>query len=346
MTPIANVHLHFGVYGNQNVIDFSDRMRGSDYADDYVRVPDSGYDLGYLDYGVLGLDYVDEEWDYDHGDWGCDCRLTTRLRVSTLRLLLRLLPLQTLTGLCCSTYCAPDGPRRCGFCYDSCCGWGFDYSCDFDVYDRVRGCDDAASDSHYGEMIDDDPLGGNFHTNLNCSYFGLVTAELELQEEKPKMEYRLKQRAPTRLQGRDGSGLALVAKQTTPSSTVRKQSPKPRRDKTLYRIKKSDDSSNDTSKTPPPLPPAPEPPRAPVEDASVLLQRLQMWEKRLKTEDQNAVESARTALRRTCVEFIRTYPKTAKKLNVNERLWRSWYREIENQALYVDRTCYQSIKMD
>ncbi|KAG6962145.1 hypothetical protein JG688_00008745, partial [Phytophthora aleatoria] len=133
------------------------------------------------------------------------------------------------------------------------------------------------------------------------------------------------------LDRREGSEPLLVATQMTPSSGSRKKSPKPR--KTLYHPKANDDTSR---KTPPPLPsappPVPEPPRPPVEDAPALLQRI-------NTEDQDGLESARSGLRRTCVELINAYPKTAKKLNINEKLWRSWYREIEGQSSSVLKTC-------
>ncbi|KAI9996287.1 hypothetical protein PInf_013670 [Phytophthora infestans] len=117
----------------------------------------------------------------------------------------------------------------------------------------------------------------------------------------------------------------LVAAMITPFSDNRKKSPKPR--KSLYRPKAA------SRKTPPTLPsPVPEALRVPVEDASVLLQRL-------NTQEQSAVESAHSGLRRTCVELIYAYPKTTKKLNINEKLWRSWYRDIEGQSLLVLKAC-------
>ncbi|KAG7385092.1 hypothetical protein PHYPSEUDO_001944 [Phytophthora pseudosyringae] len=132
------------------------------------------------------------------------------------------------------------------------------------------------------------------------------------------------------LERRGGPEPLPLATRTGPSPSARKKSPKPRRSssgKPLYRPKASDASNRKTS--PPPLPsappPVPAPPRPPVEDAHVLLQRLDT------EEASDDVESARTAMRRTCVELINAYPKTAKKLNINERLWRSWYREMEGQ---------------
>ncbi|ETI50968.1 hypothetical protein F441_05606 [Phytophthora nicotianae CJ01A1] len=140
--------------------------------------------------------------------------------------------------------------------------------------------------------------------------------------------------APVRLLNRrEGSQSLLLSTQTMSSSASRRKSPTP--PKALYRPKSRDDI---TCKTPPALPPAPppvpEPPRHHIGDASVLLQRLNALEKLLKTgsDDQDELESACSGLRCTCVELIKAYPKTAKKLNINEKLWRSWYREIEGQS--------------
>ncbi|KAE8898110.1 hypothetical protein PF005_g7637 [Phytophthora fragariae] len=158
-------------------------------------------------------------------------------------------------------------------------------------------------------------------------------------------QYRPKQRAmatraspaPVRLLDRRGGSEPLAI-------ATQKQSPKPRRSngsKTLYRPK----SDGPRRKTPPPLPPAP------AEDAQVLVQRLNTCDQRLKScrEQQDGVESAsaRAPLRRTCVELINAYPQTAKRLSISERLWRSWYREIEEEqsssVLAACSTFYSSL---
>ncbi|KAG1695726.1 hypothetical protein DVH05_019466 [Phytophthora capsici] len=160
------------------------------------------------------------------------------------------------------------------------------------------------------------------------------------------MMYRPKQRAassgavPTRLlDRRGGPELQLVSTETMKTAEYRKNSPNPRyNNKTLYRPKQNG------HKTPPPLPvtapPVPDPPRPVVKDVRVLLQKLGACEKQVKTckTVQDEAE-ARAALRCTCVELINAYPMTAKKQTVNERLWKSWYREIETQSPSVLKNC-------
>ncbi|KAL4114861.1 hypothetical protein PRIC2_014314 [Phytophthora ramorum] len=138
-------------------------------------------------------------------------------------------------------------------------------------------------------------------------------------------QYRPKQRAssgtaPVRLlDRREGPKPLLVATQATPVSS-RKKSPKPRHNSKLYTPK----SARDDSRRPSPSPVLTTL-HPPLEDAQVLLQSINTWEKQLKicSEDQDAAEAVRTALRRACVELIKAYPKTAKKLHVSERLWKS-----------------------
>ncbi|KAL3669530.1 hypothetical protein V7S43_004917 [Phytophthora oleae] len=168
--------------------------------------------------------------------------------------------------------------------------------------------------------------------------------------------YRPKQRAASSgaphtrlLDRRGGPEPLLVSTQTTTTAVYRKKSPNSRHNsstKTLYRPKQGDAiSRKNPRKTPPPLPvtspPVPEPPRPLVEDVRVLLQRLNACEKQVKTckKDQDEAEAVRTALRCACVELINAYPRTAKKQSVNERLWRSWYREIEAQSPSVLKNC-------
>ncbi|KAK1936619.1 putative ribonuclease ZC3H12C [Phytophthora citrophthora] len=166
------------------------------------------------------------------------------------------------------------------------------------------------------------------------------------------MMYRPKQRAassvaaPTRLLDRRGDHEALlVSTEKTKSAVYRTKSPNSRHNnspKILYRSMQTDTNNR---KTPPPLPvtapPVPNPPRPPVEDVRVLLQKLKACEKQVKSckENQDEAEAARTALRCTCVELINAYPRTAKTQTVNERLWRSWYREIEAQTPSVLKNC-------
>ncbi|KAL4086359.1 hypothetical protein PRIC1_014486 [Phytophthora ramorum] len=161
-------------------------------------------------------------------------------------------------------------------------------------------------------------------------------------------QYRPKQRAssgtaPVRLlDRREGPKPLLVATQATPVSS-RKKSPKPRHNSKLYTPK----SARDDSRRPSPSPVLTTL-HPPLEDAQVLLQSLNTWEKQLKicSEDQDAAEAVRTALRRACVELIKAYPKTAKKLHVSERLWKSWYREINGQPSLAACAAFYSSLVD
>jgi hypothetical protein len=96
-------------------------------------------------------------------------------------------------------------------------------------------------------------------------------------------QHRPKQRArgttaPVRLLDRRGASEPLLVATQTPPQSQKSKNPTPRRGSSakLYRPKRDDGGR----KTPPA---APEPPRPLVEDAQVLVQRLDTWEKGLKT---------------------------------------------------------------